>query len=101
MKHCGNIKSKGDAKGLPHLTNCDELYCHDHSHRSSKDDGSRNGNGERYLGSIFTLQERKCSHVPVPEARTVFLECGTQGHSRSPVNMVMTRLLTMCVQTMT
>jgi len=50
MKHCGNIKSKGDAKGLPHLTNCDELYCHDHSHQSSRDDRSRNeqwgtGNG--------------------------------------------------------
>jgi hypothetical protein len=29
MKHRGNIKSKGDAKGLLHLTNCDELYCHD------------------------------------------------------------------------
>ena len=28
MKHHGNIKSKGDAKGLLHLTNCDELCSH-------------------------------------------------------------------------
>ena len=28
MKHYGNIKSKGDAKGLLHLKNCVELYSH-------------------------------------------------------------------------